>query len=105
MCFDIKVETVGPNEALIISGVFHGNEPTLIVGGRALVFPLIQTIQKLPLSTMTLVVQSPTVYTSQGVPISVTGIAQVRHGQTLQLLKITKRPILLSRGNSNHRLF
>ena len=73
----MKVETVGPNEALIISGVFHGNEPTLIVGGRALVFPLIQTIQKLPLSTMTLVVQSPTVYTSQGVPISVTGIAQV----------------------------
>jgi flotillin len=27
---------------------------------------------------MTLQVESPTVYTSQGVPISVTGIAQVR---------------------------
>ena len=67
----------GPNEALIISGVFHGNEPTMIVGGRALVFPMVQTIQKLPLSTMTLVVQSPKVYTSQGVPISVTGVAQV----------------------------
>jgi len=88
MCFDIKVETVGPNEALIISGVFHGNEPTLIVGGRALVFPLIQTIQKLPLSTMTLVVQSPTVYTSQGVPISVTGIAQVKiNGQNHEMLR------------------
>ena len=69
--------TCGPNEALIISGVFHGNEPTMIVGGRALVFPMVQTIQKLPLSTMTLVVQSPKVYTSQGVPISVTGVAQV----------------------------
>ena len=78
MCFDIKVVTCGPNEALIISGVFHGNEPTMIVGGRALVFPMVQTIQKLPLSTMTLVVQSPKVYTSQGVPISVTGVAQVR---------------------------
>lgn len=29
------------------------------------------------LNTMTLIVDSPTVYTSQGVPISVTGIAQV----------------------------
>jgi len=84
----MKVETVGPNEALIISGVFHGNTPTLIVGGRSLVFPLIQTIQKLPLSTMTLVVQSPTVYTSQGVAISVTGIAQVKiNGQNTEMLR------------------
>ena len=74
-----SIVTCGPNEALIISGLFHGNEPTMIVGGRALVFPLVQTIQKLPLSTMTLVVQSPKVYTSQGVPISVTGVAQARH--------------------------
>merc|ERR1711934_1239842 len=77
MC-GFEVVTCGPNEALIISGVFHGNEPTMIVGGRALVFPMVQTIQKLPLSTMTLVVQSPKVYTSQGVPISVTGVAQVK---------------------------
>merc|ERR1712045_96766 len=88
MCFDIKVVTCGPNEALIISGVFHGNEPTMIVGGRALVFPMVQTIQKLPLSTMTLVVNSPTVYTSQGVPISVTGVAQVKiNGQNEEMLR------------------
>ena len=59
------------------SGVFHGGEPTLIVGGRAIVCPCIQTIQRLPLSTITLLVQSPKVYTSQGVAISVTGVAQV----------------------------
>lgn len=88
MCFDVKVVTCGPNEALIISGVFHGNEPTMIVGGRALVFPMVQTIQKLPLSTMTLVVQSPKVYTSQGVPISVTGVAQVKiNGQNQDMLR------------------
>ena len=75
----MKIVTCGPNEALIISGVFYGKEPALIVGGRALVFPSLQTIQKLPLSTMTLVVMSPKVYTSQGVPISVTGVAQVSH--------------------------
>lgn len=32
---------------------------------------------RISLNTMTLQVDSPTVYTSQGVPISVTGIAQV----------------------------
>jgi len=83
-----SIVTCGPNEALIISGLFHGNEPTMIVGGRALVFPLVQTIQKLPLSTMTLVVQSPKVYTSQGVPISVTGVAQVKiNGQNREMLR------------------
>ena len=61
------------------SGVFHGGEPTLIVGGRAIVCPCIQTIQRLPLSTITLLVQSPKVYTSQGVAISVTGVAQVKN--------------------------
>jgi len=88
MCFDIRVVTCGPNEALIISGVFYGREPSMIVGGRALVIPCIQTIQKLPLSTITLVVNSPKVYTSQGVPISVTGVAQVKiNGQNSDMLK------------------
>jgi flotillin len=77
MCFDMGVVTCGPNEALIISGMFFGPEPSMIVGGRALVCPCIQRVQRIPLSTMTLVVQSPRVYTSQGVPISVTGVAQV----------------------------
>jgi len=40
------------------------------------------------LSTITLVVNSPTVYTSQGVPISVTGVAQVKiNGQNQEMLK------------------
>ena len=35
------------------------------------------TFFRISLNTMTLQVESPTVYTCQGVPISVTGIAQV----------------------------
>jgi flotillin len=77
MCFDIGVVTCGPNEALVISGVFYGNQPLMIVGGRAIVCPCIQMVQRIPLSTMTLIIESPRVYTSQGVPISVTGVAQV----------------------------
>ena len=77
MCFDIGVVTCGPNEALVISGVFYGNRPNMLVGGRAIVCPCIQRVQRIPLSTMTLIIESPRVYTSQGVPISVTGVAQV----------------------------
>lgn len=38
---------------------------------------------RISLNTMTLQVDSPTVYTSQGVPISVTGIAQVSLSRTI----------------------
>ena len=72
----MKVEVVGPNEALIISGFMH-SPPTMIVGGRALVIPCIHKVQKLQLSTMTLAIKTERVYTNLGVPICVTGIAQV----------------------------
>ena len=75
MCFEVI--TCGPNEAMIISGVFH-SPPTFINGGRAFVWPCIQMVQKLSLATMTLLIESRKVYTAQGVPISVTGVAQAR---------------------------
>jgi len=68
--------TGGPNEAIVVSGCFH-TQPLIVVGGWAFVIPCIQKVQRLPLNIMTLKVASPTVYTMQGVPLSVTGIAQV----------------------------
>ena len=51
-------------------------------------FPCIQTVQRIPLNTMTLEVHSPRVYTSQGVPISVIGTAQVKiNGSSEQMLQ------------------
>ena len=45
---------------------------------------------RISLNTMTLQVESPTVYTSQGVPISVTGIAQVKiQGQNEDMLLVS----------------
>ena len=76
MCIDIRVVTCGPNEALIISGVCY-SPPTIIVGGRAFVCPCIHKVQKIALSTMTLIIESRRVYTAHGVPVSVTGVAQV----------------------------
>jgi len=69
--------TGGPNEAIVVSGVFH-SQPLIVVGGWAFVIPCIQKLQRLPLNIMTLNVYSPKVYTMQGVPLSVTGIAQVK---------------------------
>ncbi|CAB4058971.1 FLOT [Lepeophtheirus salmonis] len=77
MCFDIGIVTCGPNEAIVISGVGYGNEPAIVVGGRAVVIPCLQSIQRIPLSVMTLIIETPRVYTVHGVPLSVTGVAQV----------------------------
>ena len=86
MCFDMGIVTCGPNEALVISGMFQGNTPSLLTGfkhrerfdqklfqffnqklfqlfqtdsqlfsgGRAIVCPGVQTLQRIDLTTMTL---------------------------------------------------
>lgn len=60
----------------------------MVPGGRAFVWPWIQKVQKISLNTMTLTIESPRVYTQQGVPISVTGIAQVKvQGQNSDMLR------------------
>merc|ERR1712071_446512 len=78
--------TCGPNEALVVSGCCY-KRPLLVPGGRAFVWPVGQQVQRISLNTMTLKVESPGVYTSQGVPIPVTGIAQVKvQGQNEEML-------------------
>lgn len=50
-------------------------------------WPTIQRVQRISLNIMTLNVDSPRVYTAQGVPLSVTGIAQVKiQGQHEEML-------------------
>uniref|UniRef100_A0A3B4YUU2 Flotillin n=1 Tax=Seriola lalandi dorsalis TaxID=1841481 RepID=A0A3B4YUU2_SERLL len=78
--------TCGPNEAMVVSG-FGRSPPLMIAGGRVFVFPCIQQIQRITLNTLTLNVKSDKVYTRHGVPISVTGIAQVKiQGQNKEML-------------------
>ena len=80
-------ETCGPNEALVVSGCCH-SRPHMVAGGRVFVWPVIQRVQKISLNTMTLTIESPRVYTQQGVPISVTGVAQVKiQGQNSDMLR------------------
>ena len=70
-------ETCGPNEAMVVSGCGH-SKPLMIPGGRVWVWPLIQQLQRISLNTITLRIYSKEVNTSKGVPISCTGIAQVK---------------------------
>uniref|UniRef100_A0A8C7X649 Flotillin n=1 Tax=Oryzias sinensis TaxID=183150 RepID=A0A8C7X649_9TELE len=78
--------TCGPNEAMVVSGCGR-SPPLMIAGGRVFVLPCIQKIQRISLNTLTLNVKSDKVYTRHGVPISVTGIAQVKiQGQNKEML-------------------
>eukprot|EP00794_Sanderia_malayensis_P016207 gene16207-17838_t len=78
--------TCGPNEAIVVSGACY-ERPFLLSGGRTFVWPCFQKVQKISLNVMTLSVESTKVYTVQGVPISVTGIAQVKvQGQNEEML-------------------
>ncbi|CAL4130486.1 unnamed protein product, partial [Meganyctiphanes norvegica] len=78
--------TCGPNEALVISGCGH-NKPLLLQGGRVFVWSKIHLVQRIQLNIMTLKVSSQKVYTLQGVPINVTGAAQLKvQGQHMEML-------------------
>lgn len=66
----------GPNEALIVSG--PAKAPRVTVGGLTFVIPIIERLDRLSLEVMTLQVETPRVYTKEGVAVSVDGVAQVK---------------------------
>jgi flotillin len=65
----------GPNEVIVVSG---RGKVTFITGGADMVIPLFHTWNRLSLEVMTLDVTTPEVYTSQGVPVIVDGVAQIK---------------------------
>ena len=69
------LKKVGPNEVLVVSG---RGKVKFITGGADMVIPLFQTYNRLSLEVMTLDVNTPEVYTSQGVPVIVDGVAQIK---------------------------
>ncbi len=84
-----RYQKVGPNEALIISGrgttridpVTGKRERIgyrIVKGGGTIVWPVVETAKRLSLEVMTIEVETPRVYTAQGVQVTVDGIAQVK---------------------------
>lgn len=71
--------TVGPNEALVVSGGCCGSDTkTYAVGGWAWAWCLISDTQRITLEIMTLQPRCEDVETAEGVAITVTGVAQVK---------------------------
>ncbi len=69
---------VGPNEALIISGIGKRRGFRIVQGGGTFVWPVLEQVQNLSLEVMTLDVNVVDVYTVYGVPVTVDGVAQVK---------------------------
>lgn len=88
MVYATRYKKVGPNEVLVISGRKHrrllpsGESETvgyrICKGGGAFIWPIIEKYDILSLELLTLDVKTPEVYTAQGVPVVVDGVAQVK---------------------------
>lgn len=71
--------TVGPNEALVVSGgCCNSDTKNYIVGGWAWAWWLVTNSQRISLEIMTLQPRCEGVETAEGVAITVTGVAQVK---------------------------
>lgn len=88
-----KYKTVGPDEALIVTGSYlgtktvhtdeSGNRIKIIRGGGTFVLPVFQQAEPLSLLSSKLEVTTPEVYTEQGVPVMADGTAIIKIGGTI----------------------
>jgi len=69
------LKKAGPNEVIVVSG---RGAVKFITGGADMVVPLFHTWNVLSLEVMTLDVTTPEVYTAEGVPVAVDGVAQIK---------------------------
>ncbi|CAG2164786.1 unnamed protein product [Oppiella nova] len=90
-----NIETVGPNEALIVSGGWCGSEDRkFVIGSWCWKWWLVTDAQRLSLQIMTLKPKCESVETAQGVPLSVTGIAQCKIMHEPEFLPIAAEQFL-----------
>ena len=83
-----NIYTVGPNEAMVVSGgCFGSREKRTIVGGWAWAWAFVSDVQSISLEVMTLNPKCESVETKQGVALTVTGVAQVKVIKEGDLLK------------------
>ncbi|XP_017485182.1 PREDICTED: flotillin-2-like [Rhagoletis zephyria] len=84
-----NINTTGPNEALVVSGgCCTSTKKTFVVGGWAWSWWLLSNVQRISLETMTLTPKCVNVETSEGVPLTVTCIAQCKIMNEKELLTI-----------------
>lgn len=94
MAFWSRYKTVSPDEAMIVTGSFLGSRNVLtddsgrsikiVRGGGAFILPVFQKHQRVSLLSHKLDVTTPEVYTEQGVPIMVDGVAIIKIGGSVE---------------------
>ncbi|WNQ10502.1 flotillin family protein [Paenibacillus aurantius] len=96
LAFWARYKTVGPDEAMIVTGSFLGtrnvtSDPTdegrrikIIRGGGAFIWPIFQNSEFLSLLSHKLDVTTPEVYTEQGVPVMADGVAIIKIGGSVE---------------------
>ncbi|MFZ5597384.1 MAG: SPFH domain-containing protein [Bacillota bacterium] len=94
LAFSVRYKTVGPDEAMIVTGSFLGNKNVLtddsgrkikiVRGGGAFILPIFQQSEFLSLLSHKLDVSTPEVYTEQGVPVLADGVAIIKIGGTIE---------------------
>lgn len=87
-----NINTVGPNEACVVSGGWCGSgSKTYNVGGWAWSWWFVSNVERISLNVLTIKPRCESVETSKGVPLSVTGVAQVKVMFTKQDKKLLHR--------------
>ncbi|MGN5650994.1 SPFH domain-containing protein [Bacillus sp. Brlt_9] len=92
--FITKYRTVGPDEALIVTGSYlgsksvhtdqNGNKIKIIRGGGSFILPVLQQAEPLSLLSSKLEISTPEVYTEQGVPVMADGVAIIKIGGSIE---------------------
>lgn len=95
LTFWARYKTVGPDEAMIVTGSYLGSKNVLldetggrkikiVRGGGAFILPVFQQANFLSLLSIKLDVSTPEVYTAQGVPVMADGVAIIKIGGSVE---------------------
>ncbi|ASS77232.1 flotillin [Tumebacillus algifaecis] len=94
LAFWARYKTVGPDEAMIVTGSFlgaknvttdeSGRKIKIVRGGGAFILPIFQQAEFLSLLSLKLDVSTPEVYTEQGVPVLADGVAIIKIGGSVE---------------------
>jgi len=94
LAFWARYKTVGPDEAMIVTGSFLGSKNVLsedsgrrikiVRGGGAFILPVFQQAEFISLLSHKLDVSTPEVYTEQGVPVMADGVAIIKVGGSVE---------------------
>nr|WP_273484035.1 flotillin family protein [Desulforamulus ruminis] len=94
LAFWARYKTVGPDEAMIVTGSFlgiknvhtdeSGRKIKIVRGGGAFILPIFQQGEFISLLSHKLDVTTPEVYTEQGVPVMADGVAIIKIGGSVE---------------------